>query len=170
MRSLVYGLATAGLLMAQQSLAQQQCPSTTDQLMFEMQALKSELMVLATSCAKSSQYNAFVNRYQAGLAANEQAFQDYFKRRYGKQGQRELDSYVTALANAQSDGGMRLGSDFCPRNSAIFDEVLGLRGPGDLPQYAASKDLVPASLGACTEPPPPATPAKRGRTRTAHKG
>ena len=46
--------------------------------MFEIQALKSELMVLATSCRTDTQYNAFVNRYQAYLADNEKAFDEYF--------------------------------------------------------------------------------------------
>lgn len=167
-RRLLSGLAAAGLLVAQQAVAQQQCESMADQSLFEIQALKSELMVLATSCHNDAQYNAFVNRYQADLAANEKEFDDYFKHRYGKLGQREHDSYVTSLANAQSDGGMRLGSDFCPRNKAIFDEVLGLRGPADLPPYAAGKDLVPVSLGACAAPPPPpAHVIKAGATRRA---
>jgi hypothetical protein len=165
-RRLLSGLAATGLLFAQQAAAQQQCASPTEQSMFEIQALKSELMVLATSCHTDTQYNAFVNRYQAYLADNEKAFDDYFKRRYGKAGQREHDSYITALANAQSDGGMRLGSDFCPRNRAIFDEALALRSPADLPHYAAGKDLVPASLGACAAPPPPTPIAK---TRVARK-
>jgi hypothetical protein len=174
-RRILSGLAATGLLVAQQAAAQQQCESITDQSVFELQALKSELMVLATSCHTDTQYNAFVNRYQADLAANERAFDDYFKRRYGKQGQREHDSYITSLANAQSDGGMRLGSDFCPRNAAIFNEVLGLRGPADLPHYAAGKDLVPVSLGACAAPPAPAhvtkaraTKAAAGRTARKH--
>jgi hypothetical protein len=168
-RRFLSGLAATGLLLAQQAAAQQQCASPTDQAMFEIQALKSELMVLATSCRTDTQYNAFVNRYQASLADNERAFDDYFKHRYGKLGQREHDSYITALANAQSDGGMRLGSDFCPRNTALFDEVLALRSSTDLPHYAAGKDLAPASLGACAAPPPPAPIPKARATRAAHK-
>ena len=115
-RRLLSGLAATGLLIAQQAAAQQQCKSMTEQSVFEIQALKSELMVLATSCHNDAQYNAFVNRYRTDLATNEKEFDDYFKRRYGKLGQREHDSYITSLANAQSDGGMHLGSDFCPRN------------------------------------------------------
>ena len=169
MRRLLSTLAAAGLLVTQQAAAQQQCESPKDQSIFELQALKSELMVLAESCHDDARYNAFVNRYQTDLAANERAFDDYFKHRYGKQGQRERDSYVTSLANAQSDNGMRLGSDFCPRNSAVFDEVLALRSPADLPVYAAGKDLVPVSLGACApRPAPKVTKARATRTTRKH--
>jgi len=168
-RRLLSGLAAVCLLSAQQAAAQQQCEAPTDQAIFEIQALKSELMVLATSCHSDAQYNAFVSRYQADLGANERAFDEYFKRRYGKQGQREHDSYITSLANAQSDGGMRLGSDFCPRNTAIFDEVLSLRSPADLPVYAAGKDLVPASLGACAAQPPTRVVKARATRGVARK-
>ena len=154
MRRVLSGLAVAGLLVTQQAGAQQMCPSPADQQVFELQALKSALMVLATSCHSDGEYNAFVNRYKTDLAANEQSFDEYFRKRYGKQGQREHDAYITSLANAQSDVGMHLGSDFCPRDKALFTEVLALRGPSDLGAYAAGKDLVPASLGACAPAPP----------------
>jgi hypothetical protein len=175
MRRFLCGLAALGLLAAQQAAAQQQCPVPADQSMFEVEALKSALMVLATGCHDDAEYNAkynaFVNRYQPSLAANAKAFDGYFKHRYGKQGQREHDAYITALANAVSDTGMRLGTDFCPRNGAMFNEVMALRGPADLPSYAAAKDLVPPSLGACAVAPPVKTVATRSRQakRATHK-
>lgn len=169
-RRFLCGLTAAGLFIAQQAQAQQQCATPAEQSTFEIQALKSELMVLATSCHADTQYNAFVNRYQPTLAENEKAFDDYFKHRYGKQGQREHDAYITSLANAQSDGGMQLGSDFCARNEAIFNEVMALPGPADLPDYVAGKDIVPASLGACAPAPAPAPITKARATRkVSHK-
>ncbi len=140
MRRVLSGLAVAGLLVAQQAGAQQTCPSPADQQVFELQALKSALMVLATSCHADSEYNAFVNRYKPELAASEQSFDDYFRKRYGRAGQREHDAYITALANAQSDLGMHLGSDFCPRDEAMFSEVQALPAASDLGPYAAGKD------------------------------
>ena len=97
-------------------------------------------MVHAMSCHTDAQYNAFVNRFRGDLAANEKAFSEYFKRHYGKSSQREQDAYVTQLANAQSDVGMRLGSDFCPRDKTLYDEVMSLENPAELPEYVAGKD------------------------------
>src|SRR3712207_8470428 len=40
----------------------------------------------------------------------------------------------------------RSGSDFCPRNTGLFDEVMALPSAAELPAYAAGKDLIPESL------------------------
>ena len=158
MRHVIWGLAAIGLLIAPVAGAEQ-CSSPADQSTFEVQALKSKLMVHAMSCHTDAQYNTFVNRFRGDLAANEKAFSEYFKRHYGKSSQREQDAYVTQLANAQSDVGMRLGSDFCPRDKTLYDEVMSLENPAELPEYVAGKDLVPASLGACAPVAAPTTKA-----------
>lgn len=153
MRRVVSALAAISLLSAQPVLAQQQCPSTTDQSAFEVQALRSELMVLATGCHDDDQYNAFIRRYQPDLMANEHAIDAYFKARYGRLGQTEHDRFVTELANALSHQGSDLGGDFCPRNGVMFHEVLALQSPTQLASYAAGKALVPTSVAIC-EPTP----------------
>ena len=60
---------------------------------------------------------------------------------------------------------MRLGSDFCDRNSLLFKEVMALPGAADLPHYAAGKDLVPATVDVC---PPPAPARKQAATAKRH--
>lgn len=135
--------------------AAQRC---AEQPVFEVAALKSEMMVLATSCHDDAQYNAFIRRYQPSLMANERALDSYFKRVYGRRGQNEHDSFVTSLANAQADEGLKQGTDFCPRNAVLFEEAMALDHENDLPQFAAGKDVLPASVGAC-EAPQPVRPA-----------
>lgn len=142
-----------GALIGQPALAAEAartCNSPTEQSAFEIQALKSELMVLTMSCQRDNDYNAFIRRYQPELRANEASFDTYFKQAYGRRAQQEHDAYVTALANALSDAGTKLGSDFCPRNTAMFNEVMALKNGSELPEYVAAKDLVPVSLGACS--------------------
>lgn len=168
MRRIFSGLAVAGLLVSHGAGAQTMCSSTADQTVFEMQALKSALMVMATGCRNDAEYNAFVNKFKNELRASDVSFDDYFRRRYGKGAQREHDAYITSMANAQADVGMRLGSDFCPRNKAIFGEVMALRTGADLAPYVAGKDLVPASLGACASAPPIAQ-ASATRAKTVAK-
>jgi hypothetical protein len=146
-------MAAITLLSAQPVLAQQQCTSNTDQSAFEVQALRSELMVLATGCHDDEQYNAFIRRYQPDLQANERAIDAYFKARYGRLAQTEHDRFVTELANELSHQGSNLGGDFCPRNGMIFNEVLALQSPTQLASYAAGKDLVPTSVTTCTPIP-----------------
>jgi hypothetical protein len=129
--------------------AAQRCP---EQPVFDVEALKSEMMVLAEACHDDAQYNAFIQRYQPSLMANEHALDSYFKREYGRRGQAEHDAYITNLANAQADEGSKLGSDFCPRNVTLFDEAMALDSATELPQFAAGQNLVPASLPSCQAP------------------
>lgn len=149
MRRLIGVVSALAVLGAQPVAAAQRCSSAADQTTFEVQALRSELMVLATGCRYSEKYNAFINRYKPDLQSNEKAVSGYFARHYGKSGQYEHDKFVTELANAKSRQGTALGGDFCPRTGMIFDEVLSLASARDLPEYAAGKDLIPASVDVC---------------------
>lgn len=150
MRRLIGMVSALAVLAAQPAAAEQRCASAADQATFEIQSLRSELMVLATGCRFNEKYNAFIRRYQSDLQANEKAVSAYFARRYGRSGQYEHDKFVTELANAKSRQGTALGGDFCPRNGLIFDEVLSLASVRDLPDFAAGKDIIPASVDVCT--------------------
>jgi hypothetical protein len=161
MRRTLSAIAALSLLSTQPVLAQQQCASLTDQSAFEVQALRSELMVLATGCHDDNRYNAFIHRYQSDLQANERAIVAYFKHRFGTSGQTEHDRFVTELANAMSRQGSDLGGDFCPRNGMMFNEVLALPSSADLANYAAGKDLVPVSIPICSPLPTSSRPKAR---------
>jgi len=165
MRRLVSAVTALTMLSAQPVLAQRQCSSVSDQSAFEIQALRSELMVLATGCHEDERYNAFMRRYQSDLQANERAINAYFQHRYGKAAQSEHDRFVTDLANAISRQGSDLGGDFCPRNGLIFNEVLALQSPNELTEFAAGKELVPASVEICT--PAATTAAATHKVSTA---
>jgi hypothetical protein len=167
MRRLVSAVAALIMLSAQPVLAERQCSSLADQSAFEVQALRSELMVLATGCHDDERYNAFIRRYQSDLQGNERAINAYFQHRYGRTGQTEHDRFVTDLANAISHQGSDLGGDFCPRNGMIFNEVLALESATELADFAAGKNLVPASVDICT--PMPSAAARKASAGTAKK-
>ncbi|MGC8475681.1 MAG: hypothetical protein ACP5NP_04940 [Acetobacteraceae bacterium] len=149
-RSLSLRLAVlAGFLLPATLARAAVCPSRT---IFDVTALQSEMMLLATDCHDSAQYNAFMRRYQPGLFAAEQSLHRYFLRRFGRGGQAAQDRFVTNLANAQSDAAIAQGSDFCPRNAALFAETASLQAPDQLPLYAAGKDALPSGVVPCTSP------------------
>ena len=150
MRRFASAVAALTMLSTHPVMAQRQCSSLSDQSAFEVQALRSELMVLATGCQDDARYNAFIRRYQADLQANEREIRAYFQQRYGKSADTEHDRFVTDLANAISRQGSDLGGDFCHRNGLIFNEVLALQSASELSDFAAGKDLVPASVQICT--------------------
>jgi hypothetical protein len=151
MRRLLSSLAAMSLLAVQQANAQLECLQPQERSVVEVAALRSELMVLATGCRQDERYNAFIRKYQADLMGNEKAVGDVFKRMYGKRAQTEHDRFTTDLANGESSAGMHLGTEFCARNSLIFNEVMALHNAAELPAYAAGKDLVPATVDLCPQ-------------------
>jgi hypothetical protein len=167
MRRLLSSLAAVSLLTVQQAHAQLDCLRPPERSVVDVAALRSELMVLATGCHQDERYNAFIRKFQPDLMGNEKAVGDIFKRMYGKRAQQEHDRFVTELANGESDAGAHLGSDFCERNSLLFNEVMALQGASELPAYAAGKDLVPNSVDVCPQvamaPARKAAPAQKHR-------
>jgi len=151
MRRLIASFAAAGLLISQQAAAEMNCLPPNARAAFAVQALRSEMMVLATGCSDDAQYNAFIERYRPALMANENAIDAWFKRNFGRSAQDEHDRFVTDLANAQSSAGTQMGTDFCPHNGVIFQEVMALPGSDDLAAFAAGQNLVPGSLNVCRE-------------------
>jgi hypothetical protein len=169
MRRVVSAVAAITMLSAQPVLAERQCSSLSDQSAFEVQALRSELVVLATGCHNDEQYNAFIRRYQSDLQSNERTISAYFQHRYGRAGQTEHDRFVTELANAMSRQGSDLGGDFCPRNGLIFAEVLSLESASQLADFAAGKNLIPTSLDVCTPMASSSATARKGAAAAAKK-
>jgi hypothetical protein len=169
MRRFVSAVAALTILSSQSVMAQPQCSSMADQSAFEVQALRSELMVLATGCHDDESYNAFIRRYQADLQGNERAIDAYFKHRYGRMAQTEHDRFVTDLANAISRQGSDLGGDFCPRNGLIFNEVLALESASELADFAAGKNLIPTSVSVCAPMPTSAVTVRKAVVRKKKK-
>ena len=152
MRRLLLCMTALATLAAQSAQAQKlQCLTSQDRAVFDVQALRSEVMVLATGCSDDSQYNAFIERYRPELMANERSIDAWFKKHFGRGAQAAHDRFVTDLANAHSDAGSKLGSEFCPRNGMIFQEVMALPQLSQLPAFAAGQDLMPPSVSLCDE-------------------
>jgi hypothetical protein len=145
------------------------CGESSAHEAFDVQGLKSELMVTALSCNAKDQYDSFIGKFRPNLLAEEERLNGYFRTTYGKNAQREHDNYITELANVQSKGGLRAGTIFCQQRMAMFDEVGVLESSADLARYAEAKDIVqPASYAAPEAPSRPAirrAPVKR-RPRT----
>lgn len=168
MKRILSGAVAVLLALSQQAQAQSRCPAQADQAVFDVQALKGKLTVLAITCRSDERYNAFVEKYRPALVANERQFTAYFKGQKGGRSQTEQDSYVTSLVNAMSSFTTTEGTDFCGRNANLFDEVMVLRSGTELAPYAAGKNLFPASFGACLAPEV-AAPTRRTSTPTKRK-
>ena len=150
MRMRFTGLLLAGLLVGQNAVAAEPCTRPADRAAFDMEGLKSELMVTALSCNAQERYNAFITRYRSDLGVQERQLTAYFAREYGRTAQKAHDDYITNLANTQSGDGLKAGTLFCARNVAMFDEVQALKGGAEIPDYVAGKDITqPVALADC---------------------
>lgn len=130
------------------------CTGTADRSAFDIEALKSELMVTALACHQQDKYNAFMRTYQPTVAREEGDLHTYFKRAYGKLNQKAYDDYISNLANVQEQDGLKAGTAFCDNLPTMFDEVMSLHDGTELLDYAHSQPLVqPVDFVTCgTEP------------------
>jgi hypothetical protein len=168
MRRVLLYMTALATFAAQQAQAQSfSCLTPAERGMFEVQALRSETMVLATGCSDDADYNAFVERYRPELMANEHEIAAWFKRHYGGRGQSMHDAFVTDLADEHSLQGSKLGNQFCPRNGMIFHEVMALPSASQLPAFAEGQDLLPATMTLCREAVA-RTPARKVVRRVRH--
>ena len=158
-RRLLMGAAAAAVI-AQPVIAAPRCAAPAEQSMFELAALKSELLVLAIGCQRNDAYNAFVQRYRPVLLDLDKNLNAHFKRVHAGRWQKAADDFATDITNVRSTEAARMRGDHCPRNGMMFGEVMSLTGPADLPAYAAGKDLLPASITTCAAPVA-AAPARR---------
>lgn len=157
MRLLFSSVAAAALLVSHLAAAQS-CARPPEKAAFDVAGLKSQLMVTAISCQAEEKYNAFVMRFRPDLVGTEKTLTSYFNRTFGRRGQQEHDDYITSLANAQSQSGIRSGTLFCQQNVSLFDEVMALRSGADLSTLAAGKGLTqPVALIECAMSAPAPT-------------
>jgi hypothetical protein len=155
-RLLIGGL---GVLMAGPALAQA-CVQPAERTAFEVRALQSQLMVAALTCNRDNDYNAFVRKFQGELGASYRTIQTHFRRSGGNH-QRALDSYITQLANEQSQEGVRAGSLFCPLVTPLFQAAIAQSNAAALAEFAVERNVLnPMSAPAC-----PPTPVRAAATR-----
>ncbi len=144
----------ASLMMISQPVWASSCATPQDLAALKVASLKSELMVTALTCQDQAHYNKFMAKFQPDLVAHEKNLQAYFKRAYGRAGEKQHDDYITSLANAQSNAGIAQGTALCQGNESMFDEVMALPTGADLPDYAAGKNLAqPLVAVSCADVP-----------------
>jgi hypothetical protein len=153
------------------SLGTPACVFDADRAAFDIEGLKSQLMVTAVTCGDEakSKYNAFMQRYQPQVASAEQVLQGYFKKSYGKAGPKQYDEYMTQLADNQEQVGLKAGTAYCSNLNAMYDEVLSLHDGSELHDYSNAKLLYqPATFDTCSFAPPAATKSKVRHSKAKH--
>lgn len=139
------GLGRVGAAVAVASMlgaagAEAACATGSELSGLRARVLQTELMVAALSCGESARYNAFVTRFRNELQAESKRMQAYFSRVYGRRATKELNAFVTELANNSSQRSVGQAGTFCPQAAALFDSVMALE-PKQLRTFAASQSF-----------------------------
>ncbi len=123
---LMAGVLFSSLTLSAPGWATSSCASGSDTQALQVRTLQSHLMVAGLSCGQSVQYNAFIQRFQGELISQGQALKSYFNRSYGGAGRRELNAYVTRMANEASQYSMRDRGAFCQESLSVFTALEGI--------------------------------------------
>jgi hypothetical protein len=139
----------------------QSCLQSAERAAFDVRALQSQLMVAALACNKDNEYNAFVRKFQGDLASAYRGIQGHFRRTAGNAHQRELDGFITQLANAHSQDGIRAGSQFCPLVAPLFQHAMAQPDAQALASFAQERNVLnPLGTPECQSAPAAATPSR----------
>jgi hypothetical protein len=151
MRRLFAALVATSILAP--GIASAACLQPYEGTAMNVAGLKSELMVTALACDTRDRYNSFVLTFRPYLEQEDTALNRYFMRHYGRNWRTEHDSYITQLANVQSDDSIQQGTLFCQHNVVLFNEVLALKTTKDLSTYANDKPMLqPVNYDICGMP------------------
>jgi hypothetical protein len=130
------------------------CTQPDDRTAFDVIGLKSELTVIALACHDQDRYNAFMRTYQPAVMSADHTLNAYFKRAYGRRATTEHDEYITNLASAQEQDGLKSGTAYCDAFANMFDEVMNLQDASQLAEYADSQAIVqPVAFTKCSTVP-----------------
>jgi hypothetical protein len=141
-------LAGAGALLPAAAFAA--CLQPAEQTAFGVRALQSQLMVVALTCQRHDDYNAFVRRHMNELNEAQRGIASYHRRAFGQQHQRQLDLYITNLANSQSQAGISRGSFFCNEQAPLFQLAMAATTRVELANIATTHQIPqPLQAEAC---------------------
>lgn len=92
-------------------------------LSIEVRRLQTNLMVAALSCRARSDYNEFITAHRPSLQSYGKAIQAEFRRRYGRDGSKQLNRFVTRLANEASARSNADRDGFCAEAAGLFEKA-----------------------------------------------
>ncbi len=126
------------------------CMLAAERTAFDIRALQSQLMIDALKCGQRDGYNTFIRRHRGDLQTADKQIASHFSRIDNSTGQQRHDTYVTDLANAQSQEAIRQGSSFCQDIKQFVSQALTLQNPDQISRFVTEKTVAdPYALPPC---------------------
>ncbi|MDF1747552.1 MAG: hypothetical protein P1V34_01625 [Alphaproteobacteria bacterium] len=93
-------------------------------LALSVRTLQSDMMVAALSCNEREHYNAFAIKFRPEIQKQGGALKSYFQSLHGQNATREINSYVTDLANFAAVRQAENRNSFCGGAASAFAALL----------------------------------------------
>jgi hypothetical protein len=136
MKKTTAALALCTLLMGASAAFASSCAYNTEQQSLHMRALQSELMVAALACSKKQDYNRYVTQFSKDLQWQGKQLKSYFQRSYGRSSERQLNQFVTQMANQASRLSLaKTRDDYCAQAGKLYGVINNAR-PWQVVDYA----------------------------------
>lgn len=145
---LVSAAIAAVLLTGQAAAAAEHCPTAKEAAALRTRAVQTDFMMAALNCKERDRYNAFVKKFQKPLVRQGKALKAYFKRQHGGTATRELNAFITQLANLASQRYNKAPNSFCTRAGKQLTEVMALE-PADFADFIG-RQPVESAVGVST--------------------
>lgn len=127
------------------------CLSAQESQAVQMRMFRAELAVAALSCQQQSQYNTVVTRHQDELVREGRALRTIFQRIYRAGAERELNRFITHLANRASLKRLTQPT-YCQTMARVFREAQAQPRQGLL-AYVQGGPATASVMAAVTPPP-----------------
>jgi hypothetical protein len=166
--------ATAASLALAPIFADAGCFTDAEWRAAHVKALQLDLQVAALECANvqgasyTNEYNSFVTRFNDRLAIEGKQLKAHFQRLYKGGSEKELDIFVTKVANDASDRSMK-DMSFCANSAGVFKDALAIDAP-QLEDAALTHVVDHSEIGeVCVAPAKKTTKAVAKKVKTAQK-
>jgi hypothetical protein len=100
------------------------CPAPDERSSLTVRALQAKLMVAALSCSARGDYNQFARLYAPHLANHGVSLRRWFRKLHGIRHKREINRFVTLLANDASMRSIGDRVEFCAKSQEAFSVLL----------------------------------------------
>ncbi|MGE3847090.1 MAG: hypothetical protein AB7I01_09415 [Gammaproteobacteria bacterium] len=132
-RLLAQGTLLALLHLPTVALAAAGCALADERRALDVRVLQTRLMVAALACGYHRDYNHIVTDLRPLFAQEAGALRGYFRRRFGRGGQVEMDRFVTRLANEESQHSNADRGAYCAARRVLVGKMrtAGGRALGD---------------------------------------
>lgn len=147
------------------------CASDSERSAMLVRGLQSYLMMAGVACNQGDAYNKFVTANQRELSAQGMALKSYFQRVYGGSAERQMNDFITEIANAWSQVHMRDMATYCKSTwemmwqlekqpVALTELSKGIAAQPGVTAVMCSGVSAGAGTRVATAQPPAATPAR----------